>query len=57
MDWDRGADSGAKSIAGPMGLSDCMIYIEIGRARRNREGVGPGAKPVTRPPGRRGQAG
>jgi hypothetical protein len=22
MDWDRGADSGAKSIAGSMGLSD-----------------------------------
>jgi hypothetical protein len=37
MDWDRGAVSGAKSIAGSMGLSDRMIYIEIRRSLRNRE--------------------
>ena len=34
MDWDRGAVSGAKSIAGSMGLSDTAIYIEIRRSRR-----------------------
>ena len=47
MDWDRGADSGAKSIAGSMGLSD---WGGIDRSRA------PVAQAGTNPPPRLSEA-